>query len=65
MSDRDNNRQFELLLAQLLDGGLDDAELQQLGSERRVVEMDDTTITTRALMVTISNGAFMGLAILF
>ena len=29
---------------------------------RMVVEMDDTTITTRALMVTISNGAFMGLA---
>jgi YegS/Rv2252/BmrU family lipid kinase len=28
---------------------------------RMVVEMDDTTITTRALMVTISNGAYMGL----
>jgi diacylglycerol kinase (ATP) len=28
---------------------------------RMVVEMDDNTITTRALMVTISNGAFMGL----
>ena len=28
---------------------------------RMVVEMDETTITTRALMVTISNGAYMGL----
>ena len=28
---------------------------------RMIVEMDDTTVTTRALMVTISNGAFMGL----
>lgn len=29
---------------------------------RMVVEMDDQTLTTRALMVTISNGAYMGVA---
>ena len=28
---------------------------------RMIVEMDETTITTRALMVTVSNGAYMGL----